>query len=47
MAKGEKLIKIPNYSRMIEFIGDSLSQGYGASYEGLSSKGPLKVCIHH
>jgi len=32
-----KLIKIPNYSRTIEIIGDSLSAGQYATYEGISS----------
>jgi hypothetical protein len=37
VAKGEKLVKIPNFQRNIEFIGDSLSSGYSATLEGLSS----------
>jgi hypothetical protein len=37
VAKGEKLIKIPNFGRNIEVIGDSLSSGYSATLEGLSS----------
>lgn len=37
VAKGEKLIKLPNFGRNIEVIGDSLSSGYSASFEGLSS----------
>ena len=37
VGKKEKLIKLPDYSRRIEFIGDSLSSGYAASLEGLSS----------
>jgi hypothetical protein len=37
LAKGEKLSKIPNYKRTIEIIGDSLSAGQYATYEGLSS----------
>ena len=32
----EKLIKVPEYSRRIEFIGDSLQSGYGATYEAFS-----------
>ncbi|PQE24456.1 GDSL-like Lipase Acylhydrolase protein [Rutstroemia sp. NJR-2017a BBW] len=37
LGKGEKLFKIPDFSRSIEFIGDSLSSGYTNSLEGLSS----------
>ncbi|EDO02957.1 hypothetical protein SS1G_05434 [Sclerotinia sclerotiorum 1980 UF-70] len=37
LSQGQSLIKIPNYSRSIEFIGDSLSSGYTATLEGLSS----------
>jgi len=37
VTKGEKLIKLPNFKRSIEYIGDSLSSGYSASFEGLSS----------
>ncbi|KAK0718871.1 SGNH hydrolase-type esterase domain-containing protein [Apiosordaria backusii] len=37
VAKGEKLIKIPDFGRRIEVIGDSLSAGMYTSYEGLSS----------
>ncbi|EMR80457.1 putative gdsl-like lipase acylhydrolase domain protein [Botrytis cinerea BcDW1] len=37
LSKGERLIKIPKSSRTIEFIGDSLSSGYTATLEGLSS----------
>ncbi|MCJ1308730.1 hypothetical protein MMC25_002384 [Agyrium rufum] len=32
-----KLVKIPNYKKNIEIIGDSLSAGQYATYEGLSS----------
>ncbi|KAL9623428.1 MAG: hypothetical protein Q9160_002321 [Pyrenula sp. 1 TL-2023] len=32
-----RLIQLPNYSKTIEIIGDSLSSGYTATYEGLSS----------
>lgn len=35
--EGEKLIHIPNFSRTIEVIGDSLSAGQYATYEGLAS----------
>jgi len=37
VAKGEKLVKIPNFGRTIELIGDSLSAGQYATLEGLSS----------
>ncbi|KAF4616262.1 hypothetical protein G7Y89_g15144 [Cudoniella acicularis] len=37
LSKGEKLVKIPNFSRTIEVIGDSLSSGDFATLEGLSS----------
>ncbi|KAH8654532.1 SGNH hydrolase-type esterase domain-containing protein [Tricladium varicosporioides] len=37
LSKGEKLVKIPNFSRNIEVIGDSLSSGDFATLEGLSS----------
>ncbi|ESZ94800.1 Lipase, GDSL-like protein [Sclerotinia borealis F-4128] len=37
LSKGERPIKIPKFSRSIEFIGDSLSSGYTATLEGLSS----------
>ncbi|RYP02888.1 hypothetical protein DL764_005544 [Monosporascus ibericus] len=37
VGKGERLVKIPNYSRSIEFIGDSLTAGMWQSYEALSS----------
>ncbi|EGO52633.1 hypothetical protein NEUTE1DRAFT_91160 [Neurospora tetrasperma FGSC 2508] len=37
VAKGEKLIRIPDYGRRIEVIGDSLASGMYTSYEGLSS----------
>ncbi|KAH8662073.1 acetylxylan esterase [Xylariales sp. PMI_506] len=33
---GERLIQLPNYSRAIEFIGDSLSAGMYTTYETLS-----------
>lgn len=35
----EKLIKIPNFSRTIEFIGDSLTSGMYATYEAFSGFG--------
>ncbi|KAI4761044.1 SGNH hydrolase [Aureobasidium sp. EXF-3400] len=35
--KHSRLIKIPNFSRKIEVIGDSLSAGQYATYEGISS----------
>ncbi|KAK4192523.1 SGNH hydrolase-type esterase domain-containing protein [Podospora australis] len=37
VAPGERLIKLPDYGRRIEVIGDSLSAGMYTSYEGLSS----------
>ncbi|KAK0729954.1 Lipase, GDSL-like protein [Lasiosphaeris hirsuta] len=37
VAAGEKLIKLPDLSRRIEVIGDSLAAGMYTSYEGLSS----------
>ncbi|KAK3939420.1 lipase [Diplogelasinospora grovesii] len=37
VAAGERLVKLPDYGRRIEIIGDSLAQGYSTSYEGLSS----------
>jgi hypothetical protein len=39
VAKGEKLVKIPDFGRRIEVIGDSLASGMYATYEGLSSWG--------
>lgn len=37
VAKHARLIKIPNFDRKIEVIGDSLSAGQYATYEGISS----------
>ncbi|CZR51673.1 related to GDSL-like lipase/acylhydrolase domain protein [Phialocephala subalpina] len=37
IGKGEKLIKIPDFGRTIEVIGDSLSAGQYSTFEGLSS----------
>lgn len=37
VGQGEKLIKIPDFPRTLEVIGDSLSAGMYATYEGLSS----------
>ena len=37
LAKHARLIKIPNFARKIEVIGDSLSAGQYATYEGISS----------
>lgn len=37
VGKGEKIIKLPDSGRTIEVIGDSLSSGYSATLEGLSS----------
>lgn len=37
VAKGENLVKLPDYDRTIEVIGDSLSAGQYATLEGLAS----------
>ena len=37
VAANASIIKIPDFSRTIEVIGDSLSAGYSATYEGLAS----------
>ncbi|GAB1311692.1 GDSL-like Lipase/Acylhydrolase-like protein [Madurella fahalii] len=37
VAAGERLIKLPDFNRRIEVIGDSLASGMYTSYEGLSS----------
>jgi len=37
VAKGQKLVKVPNFGRTIEVIGDSLSAGQYATLEGLAS----------
>lgn len=37
VSKGSKLIKVPDFDRTIEVIGDSLSAGQYGSFEGLSS----------
>ncbi|KAK0612917.1 Lipase, GDSL-like protein [Bombardia bombarda] len=37
VAPGEKLVKLPDFGRRIEVIGDSLASGMYTSYEGLSS----------
>lgn len=37
VAPGEKLVKIPDFGRRIEVIGDSLAAGMYTTYEGLSS----------
>lgn len=37
VGKGEKLVKIPDFGRTIEVIGDSLSAGQYSTLEGLSS----------
>ncbi|KAH6628381.1 Lipase, GDSL-like protein [Chaetomium tenue] len=39
VAAGEKLIKMPDFGRRIEVIGDSLASGMYTTYEGLSSWG--------
>jgi hypothetical protein len=36
VASGEKLVKVQDYPRRIEFIGDSLSSGMYASYEAMA-----------
>ncbi|KAF2430388.1 acetylxylan esterase [Tothia fuscella] len=43
LAAGARLLKAPTYTRNIEIIGDSLSSGQYASYEGLSSW-PWALC---
>jgi len=37
VAKGENLVKVPDFGRTIEFIGDSISAGMYSTLEGLSS----------
>ncbi|KAK6351449.1 hypothetical protein TWF718_004609 [Orbilia javanica] len=37
VTKGTRIYGIPEYNRKIEMIGDSLTAGYTATYEGLSS----------
>lgn len=39
LSAGENLIKIPDFGRRIEFIGDSLTAGYSATYEAFSGFG--------
>lgn len=39
LAPGEKLVQLPQNTRHIEVIGDSLSSGMFQSYEGLSGWG--------
>ncbi|KAH7361212.1 acetylxylan esterase [Pyrenochaeta sp. MPI-SDFR-AT-0127] len=39
LSSGSKLIKIPNFSKNIEFIGDSLTSGMYATYEAFSGFG--------
>jgi len=39
LSSNASLIKIPDFGRRIEFIGDSLTSGYSASYEALSGFG--------
>jgi hypothetical protein len=39
VAKGENVSKVPVSPLMIEMIGDSLTAGYSATYEGISSFG--------
>ncbi|KAK3394410.1 Lipase, GDSL-like protein [Podospora didyma] len=38
VAAGERLIKLPDFDRRIEVIGDSLAAGMYTSYEGLSNE---------
>jgi hypothetical protein len=39
LSSNASLIKIPDYGRRIEFIGDSLTSGYSATYEAFSGFG--------
>lgn len=39
VSEGEKLVKIPDYGRRVELIGDSLTSGMYTTYEGMSSFG--------
>ena len=39
VASGEKLVKIPDYGRNVEFIGDSLTSGMYTTYEAFSGFG--------
>ncbi|POS72715.1 acetylxylan esterase [Diaporthe helianthi] len=39
VAGGEELVRIPDYGRRVELIGDSLTSGMYTTYEGLSSFG--------
>ena len=39
LSAGSRLVKIPNFSRSIEFIGDSLTAGMYATYEAFSGFG--------
>ena len=39
VASGENLVKIPDYDRTVEFIGDSLTSGMYATYEAFSGFG--------
>lgn len=36
VSEGEELLRVPDFDRRIEFIGDSLSSGMYNSYEGIS-----------
>lgn len=38
-APNSTLFKVPDFKRRLEVIGDSLSSGYSASYEGLAGFG--------
>lgn len=37
VAKGARIYGIPEFKRKIEFVGDSLTAGYTATYEAISS----------
>ncbi|PSR82914.1 SGNH hydrolase-type esterase domain-containing protein [Coniella lustricola] len=37
VASGESIVAVPDFSRRVEFIGDSLTAGMYTSYEGLAS----------
>lgn len=39
VAEGESLVQLPDAGRTVEFIGDSLTSGMYATYEGLASFG--------
>lgn len=43
LAAGSKLMKVPNFSRLIEFIGNSIASGYSATYEAFSGFGYMII----